>query len=222
MGVRCFLLEPTDSVRRWLRRYVSPEGSAEWTCAAGSHEARGLFDDAPAIFEEREFAGSLRRVVVHREEDRPPDDDPRWPATCSKCAFVFPPGTDRQFFYDRLYRRADTGAVTTLRDAPPGAMWDAWWLHGLTGGAALGGPGDDGRRLMVKCPNGREWFIDGRASNCTLPQDDNHRCWVRHGEPPDLVVDKNGVTCTAGAGSIQAGDYHGFLGTNGAPPGYFT
>jgi len=40
-----------------------------------------------------------------------------------------------------------------------------------------------------------------------------HRCWVRHGRPEDgtLHVDKNGVTCAAGAGSIVAGNFHGFL-----------
>jgi hypothetical protein len=34
---------------------------------------------------------------------------------------------------------------------------------------------------------------------------------VRHGEAPNITVDKNGVTCGAGAGSIQCGSYHGFL-----------
>jgi hypothetical protein len=76
--------------------------------------------------------------------------------------------------------------------------------------------GPDGRCLVVVCPNGCEWMIDGPASNCTMPQDrgpfsSSHRCWVRHGEPPNITVDKAGRTCAAGAGSIQAGDYHGFL-----------
>lgn len=38
-----------------------------------------------------------------------------------------------------------------------------------------------------------------------------HKCWCRHGEAPNFTVDKNGVTCIAGAGSIQIGNYHGFL-----------
>jgi hypothetical protein len=54
-------------------------------------------------------------------------------------------------------------------------------------------------------------MIDSRASNCTLPNDREHKCWIRHGTPPDLTVDKNGKTCAAGAGSIQLGNYHGFL-----------
>src|SRR5258708_962693 len=82
--------------------------------------------------------------------------DPRWPAKCDKCEFQFAPGEIHQFFYDLLYRRVDTGAVLTLRGAPPGAMWDAWWLHGLHGATH---DASDGRNLMVKCPNGRDWNI---------------------------------------------------------------
>lgn len=44
-----------------------------------------------------------------------------------------------------------------------------------------------------------------------MPDDAEHRCWIRHGEPPLITVDKNGLTCAAGAGSIQCRDYHGFL-----------
>lgn len=56
------------------------------------------------------------------------------------------------------------------------------------------------------------WYIDGRASNCTKPDDNEHRCWCRHGsygEP--LHVDKIGNTCQAGAGSIAVSGFHGFL-----------
>lgn len=112
-------------------------------------------------------------------------------------------------------RRADTGEIfESLTACPPGAMWDAPWMHDhgkLKGGYLLGGPNTDGRWLVVRLPNGRDWCIDSRASNCTKPDDDRHRCWIRHGTPPVLTVDKNGETCAAGAGSIQAGDYHGFL-----------
>jgi hypothetical protein len=69
------------------------------------------------------------------------------------------------------------------------------------------------RHIML--PNRHTWDIDSRARNCTMPDDRTHRCWVVHGETPNLHVDKNGYTCNAGAGSIQAGDgpndYHGFL-----------
>lgn len=116
-----------------------------------------------------------------------------------------------------IYQRLDTGQFVTLRQrqasdiggsapAPPGACWDALWLP-----ASWCGP--DGIALMVRCPNGRDWHVDGCANNCTMPDDHLHKCWIRHGDPREcnVTVDKNGVTCAAGAGSIQAGDYHGFL-----------
>jgi hypothetical protein len=65
--------------------------------------------------------------------------------------------------------------------------------------------------LMCMTPSNREWNIDGRASNCTMPNERTHRCWVRHGTPPNIHVDKNGNTCQAGAGSIVSGNWHGFL-----------
>lgn len=92
---------------------------------------------------------------------------------------------------------------------PPGGVWEGLDLEGKP----LEPTGPDGRQLWVVLPNGHVWCIDGRASNCTMPDDDEHRCWVRHGSPEDgtLTVDKAGHTCKAGAGSILAGNYHGFL-----------
>lgn len=100
----------------------------------------------------------------------------------------------------------------------PGAMFYAswlemevdWFLKRESSGPMHRWPGPDGRVLAVITPGGT-WIIDSRASNCTMPDDNRHSCWVRHGEPPNVTVDKNGVTCQAGAGSIQSGDYHGFL-----------
>lgn len=110
------------------------------------------------------------------------------------------------------YTRPDTGEIfENLASVPPGAMWDATWMHDCVGGHFLGGANSDGRFLVVRLPNGHDWTVDARCSNCTLRDDDTHRCWVRHGEPPHITVDKNGHTCAAGAGSILSGDYHGFL-----------
>jgi hypothetical protein len=71
----------------------------------------------------------------------------------------------------------------------------------------------DGRVLCCILPDGHSWTIDSRANNCTLPKDDKHWCWVRTGRPEDgtLDVGKDGLTCSAGAGSIQTGRWHGFL-----------
>jgi hypothetical protein len=66
-----------------------------------------------------------------------------------------------------------------------------------------------GQHLHVVLPNGHIWNMDSRASNCTRPEDNRHRCWVRHGDPPAITVDKDGITCGAGGGSVKSGDYHG-------------
>lgn len=87
-----------------------------------------------------------------------------------------------------------------------GAMWVAtWYPKNFTWDNEVE------PHLMVRCPSDRDWDIDSRASNCTLPNDRLHRCWVRHGEPPNLTVDKAGLTCSAGAGSIGLPNWHGFL-----------
>ncbi|MGH8260470.1 MAG: hypothetical protein ACREUG_12360, partial [Steroidobacteraceae bacterium] len=136
-------------------------------------------------------------------------EDPRWPAKCEGCDYRFTDQDRWQDFTRQIYIDRATGREYTLDEHVPGMMWDASWMH-------ENWKGPDGRCLVVVRPNGREWMIDSQASNCTMKQDvgpfaSTHRCWVRHGEPPNITVDKAGRTCAAGAGSIQAGDYHGFL-----------
>lgn len=132
-----------------------------------------------------------------------------------------------------MWKRLDNGEPVDIRNAPAGAMWDADWYHAVNEWC-----GPDVKALIVRVPNG-EWHIDGRASNCDMTCRhcgviyskhkgtdgdgkriegcDNfedatpHKCWVRHGVPPEITVDKNGVTCGAGGGSIQTKEYHGFL-----------
>lgn len=193
MGVRCFFLEETETLRRFLRRYADD-------CLAHA----GYYHDAMTPFDEVQHPA---RTIISLDDKAgaPPKDDPRWPTHCEYCHQPLPENTTYQVFVERIYRRTDTGELMLLRDAPPGAMWDAWWY-----GECSKGP--DGRSIIVKCPpDGWEWLIDGPASNCTMKGDTVHRCWVRHGEPPNLTVDKNGVTCAAGAGSIQTPKWHGFL-----------
>lgn len=78
--------------------------------------------------------------------------------------------------------------------------------------------GYDGLSVACVCTlNGstHHWYIDCRASNCTMKEDKDHRCWVRHGTVGEKVtVDKNGKTCGAGGGSFFMGpnnEWHGFL-----------
>ena len=96
----------------------------------------------------------------------------------------------------------------------PGDMYWVQFHHGPNGRCDPQNGGWEncsGRHLHVVLPNGNHWDIDNRAGNCTLPEDGVHRCWVRHGDPPQVTVDKNGTTCKAGRGSVKSGDYHGYL-----------
>lgn len=112
----------------------------------------------------------------------------------------------------------------TVYDTPsgrlePGCLW--WgqchtWNCPMFGRPryCLGGFCEFGEHLFAMLPDGHMWDIDARASNCTRPGEP-HRCWVRHFNPVTETaifhVDKEGDTCSAGAGSIQDGVYHGFL-----------
>jgi hypothetical protein len=192
MGIPVFFLEPTERYRLSLRRYT-PHNQTEGGCSF--HQAMVPIGEA---------TGDERcNGDVH------PHDDPRWPKQCEGCGYAFTDDDVWQLFTDRIYRRGDTGEETTLRDAPVGASWNASWM------LERDSPwyrGPDGRCLYVRTPGG-DWCPDHRASNCTMPDDDTHKCWVRHGRPEDgtLHVDKNGVTCAAGAGSIGQQTWHGFL-----------
>lgn len=97
---------------------------------------------------------------------------------------------------------ADREGCQNLNSFPPAAPHD-----GLSIACVCLGRGDKNSR--------HHWYIEHRASNCTKPEDRDHRCWVRHGTIGDkLTVDKNGLTCAAGAGSFFMGpnnEWHGFL-----------
>jgi len=194
-------------MRRSLRRYKSQADYKVRECPAnGYHDEMVPFDEVPAMLDER----GCYRVSDDDVSDAPPRDDARWPRQC-RCGYQFAAGDEWQLFQDLLYRRVDTGEVMTLRDAPPGALWRARWMENL-GGSSMW-VGADGQAWMCKTPGG-EWHIDGPASNCTDKEGQTrgeHKCWVRHGVAPDFTIDKNGKTCSAGAGSILCGSYHGFL-----------
>jgi hypothetical protein len=185
-AVKCFYLTPTGRYRVELRRFVY-SNRAKCPLPHGYHTASVPFGVE----------------VTTKTPGEVPHDDPAWPTHCA-CGYAFQPADEWQVNHEELYTRSDGGPECDLRSAPPGAMWDASWMSDVW-------HGPDGKCLMVRLPNGRDWMIDGRASNCTLPKDNEHNCWVRHGSPPNIHVDKAGNTCAAGAGSIASGDYHGFL-----------
>jgi len=112
----------------------------------------------------------------------------------------------------RVWVNADTGERgDNLNDFGPGAMWFlTWYMNEDTGRYSYTNSTTE-PPLCVRTPGG-DWVIDSHASNCTMPDDWNHRCWPRRGTAPTITVDKNfGNTCGAGGGSIVSGNYHGFL-----------
>ena len=194
MPVECFWLDPTDRVRLSLRRYRSGE-----VCSAlfGYHNAMVPIGQAPILWSDGRRTYQAPPVAEY-------ENDPRWPAFCS-CGEPFRETDTWQVTTDRIYVRADNGTELILGEAQPGAMYDAEWYPWK---------GVDGRSLVVICPDKHPWSIDGRASNCTEPNDNEHRCWLRTGEPPKITVSKSAPgqrSCSAGGGSIGTPGYHGFL-----------
>lgn len=195
-----FWLDPTDQVQLGLRRYTLD--STSFDCAGGYHSALVLTDIVPGVFEERHG----RRYLTMPGDPYIDIHDPLWPTTCDSCEYTFSGVDCWQPWQQRLFRRTDTGELLTLRDAPEGAMWDAWWLPNDY-------RGPDGIALTVQCHGKHAWHVDSRASNCGRPDDKAHKCWIRHGDPREchVTVDKDGDTCSAGAGSILVPGWHGFL-----------
>ena len=182
--VKCFMLKSTGKRYRFLRRY-----------AGGSSCIKGGYHDAMVLLDEVEDMECLSGDIF-------PHDNPLWPVNCGNCNYIFTPEDNWMLFHQEKLQRSDSREFCMYRNAPAGAMWYADWMPWK---------GEDGHCLVVVLPDGFHWMIDGRASNCALPNDDIHKCWVRHGIPPVVTVDKNGNTCNAGAGSIGTPHWHGFL-----------
>lgn len=214
MGIPCFLLTPISKIRVWARRYNSgtPNCCPLYPGEYSYHGNMNLIGDFD--FPHSEGEGLEKDWNDFVETLRPPKGDPIWPTHC-KCGAPINemPHEPRggQMFVHRMYQRSDNGGLTTLQEAPTGSLWYAWWYRMDNGNFGWDWDNATGPPLMCMLPNNREWNIDGRASNCTMKEERTHRCWVRHGEPPNIHVDKNGHTCQAGAGSILSGNWHGFL-----------
>lgn len=202
--IKCFWLEPTDRAEAFLRRYErhSYDPLPPPSCPGN----RMQYHDTEVSIGEIAYSEA---EAERASRDDFPRDDPRWPRACDVCGAPYRDEDHWQYNVKRLYSGAPDGKLYTIRFgprmAPPGSMYDADWYPTK---------GPDGIALAVVVPGqDHVWLVDSRASNCTLPDDNEHRCWVRHGDPRtgNVHVDKNRRTCAAGAGSIQMGSYHGFL-----------
>lgn len=154
-------------------------------------------------------------------EDAPPSVQRGWDGACSHCGEESIPweATDSEGDHLTLSFALNERVWSTSSGKlePGGVYWnkhhrsddDENYPNGYCPGRWTNCPG---RHLVVILPNGHTWDVDSRASNCTLPEDRTHRCWVRDSDNLEtMTVGKGGNTCAAGAGSILAGDYHGFL-----------
>jgi hypothetical protein len=217
--IQCFLLEDTGRENHYLRRYAQMDGGC---CGGAGYHSSMLFT----------------RLLGEGEAPRTTPEDPRWPVKCERCDYTFTGEDARQDFTQKVFRRADTGEQMELRAAPVGAMWFNAWMEQWPQRCGPDGrylvvrtPGGDWE-VDSRCSN-----CDSPCSGCGQPYHAHagglcrllapgeaydrekhyyrdarpHKCWVRHGAAPDITVDKAGVTCGAGAGSIMCGNYHGFL-----------
>lgn len=162
MGWQCFVIEPTDRGRRYLRRHAGWDGEH-------LHQAMTRIEDGPLVFAE---SGGY-----HVGGDDWSHDDPRWPAQCD-CGYQFKEDDSWQLFHETIYVDAG-GQEYTLRDAPIGAMWRCPWFED---GPAWAGP--DGQCWAVMLPPGRdvgnEWLIDGPSSGGGF--------WQRTGTAPNITA----------------------------------
>ncbi len=182
--IQCFWMTPVESAKQTLRRYHKHPDYTEKTCPAnrmGIHDTSIQIEDVDYPFGEKRLFG---------EDGKISHDDPRWPAKCETCDYLFQPSDYWQHNITRYFTGAPDGKLYTTRDMPPGAMFDADWFPAK---------GPDGMALAVVLPPGGGddiWMPDHGPGG--------HPPWTRTGVAPN-------ITCTP---SILTPRYHGFL-TNG-------
>lgn len=201
-----------------------PETPLRFARKTGQHPEAGIMWDGECTTQ-RGNPSPLHSARRPYAEDHVGDDIPEgWQeydftdATCDRCGAPFDPDADprrhgsMKWEWDTPSGQLEPGCVyTTVCPHPKGApVCPSGWSNCT------------GTHVHVMLPNGISWDVMGRASNCGSPDDTTHRCWVLVGHPehPEtLHVSKDGETCAAGAGSIAAGDYHGFLQHGKLTPG---
>lgn len=226
MSVTCFMVARTEWAAVYARRYVS--GSI---CSSrnGYHDALGFIGYFPIVWKDGGplDPDSYMTFAIQVE------DIHEWPKTCD-CGYIFNDKDVFQLFDYEMYAVPTEAAVFAhlakewenpkkpldpcvnqgwwqSANLPAGSMYWRYWANHHP----YWDNGGD-KSLIVVCPDKTHWDIDSRTSNCGLKEDRIHRCWVRHGEPPNITVNKEGNTCVAGAGSIRGQNgYHGHL-VNGA------
>lgn len=239
MQTKAFFLEPTGNVRAWLRRYSRGNGNCTHPSNNGYHQAYQRVADCIPEAEEARGDDTFQRFP--KDHPLWPkqcqcghvfEDGDNWQYTTRKIyqrvdngqtmllrdvednAYRVPvgamwdanhygsdPGVDNRVGVDGMSLNVMTperewcvDARASNCDSPCKHCGVPYKDHKI---ATCTNPGDGER------PYTKGQYVDSRP----------HYCWVRHGDPRtgNVHVDKNGVTCNAGAGSIQQDHFHGFL-----------
>lgn len=170
--VKCFLLNESEQTKLFFRRYKQASSCPD---RKRGHEARVFWKEVT------NYPGEPKEPLEITDEMK---KRLKFPTTCS-CGYEFDYEDEWQIFRQTLWENKELDLVTTLQDAPAGAMWKAWWYK------------DDD--LFVKLPNGSDWNIDGEATN--------GKQWTRTGAPPNITVKPSiGIKDQNGGW-----DYHGKL-----------
>ena len=188
--IRCFWLEPSQLAELSLRRFRYSEGYLKNEDGKPDYSKKD-----PNYYKCKDGWGCDASVVIGQipytrdqgliDHDR---TDPKWPTACTKCGRTFETDDQWQRNEHQLFTRSDNNELVTIRNAPPGAMWDAHWYKDFQGYKKR----PDGLMLCLKTPGG-DWVIDGPSSN--------GNGWERSGKPPDVTANP----------SIICGKYHGWL-----------
>lgn len=179
MPWKCFMVRPTDESRLYLRRY------SDGSCPNNGGQYHNTMLEVPRV---KTFITKQGLITIPDEiYEKYPKNHPDWPTKCA-CGYTYEEEDTKQLFQDQVFK-SDTNEEISLRDAPIGAMWDAWWLK--EGSRFKKRP--DGMCLILKTPGG-EWMIDGPSSN--------GNGWERTGEIPNITASPS-IHCV--------GRYHGWL-----------
>lgn len=187
MGIQCFMVVDTGRVEKRLRRFVWRQ-QAPCPGLFGYHNASIDIGENDAIYSD---GGKYLADLTHTV----PKDDPRWPAKCDGCGYLFTDEDPRQVNQHMIYLREDTGERWIETKLPPGAIREVFWL-----GEADKGP--NGKQYLLRLPNGQiDWSVYGPTSGGRV--DGNmSQGWTITGTMPNI---------TASPSIDATGVWHGFL-----------
>ncbi len=200
MPWKCFLIEPSPYCRLSLRRFTFSKETVgdtsigfrtvEKSCPRGKDWGH----DAFVVIANQVEAQNERSTLKGEFEG-----DPRWPARCVSCAYVFEERDQWQVNYDQLWKGSPDGKLYVLRESPPGAMWHAHWLEDATPNRYTG---PDGKAWCLMMPGGVEWIVYGHSSIGEGKDRKEGPKWQVSGAPPNITAHP----------SIAIGKrYHGFV-----------